>query len=70
MACKTKATNVYRVCAGAESTWNVFADPMGKPVASFRDKGAAVAYAMGLARGKLSWQSLLGEHSQAPRRWS
>jgi hypothetical protein len=53
-----KETTVYRVCAGSASTWNVFAEPGERPVASFPDKSAAVSYAMRLARGKVSWRSL------------
>jgi len=50
---------VYRICAGNGKTWNVFQDSSAQPLASFDDKNAAVTYAMCLARGKVSWQTLL-----------
>lgn len=55
-----REATVYRVCAGPASTWNVFADAEPEPVAAFHEKSAAVRYAMGLARGRVSWQTLLG----------
>jgi hypothetical protein len=55
-----REATVYRVCAGPASTWNVFADAANEPVAAFHDKSAAVRYAMGLARGRVSWRTLLG----------
>ncbi len=56
-------TRIYRVCAGPASTWAVFSESAREPVASFRDKSAAVRYAMDLARRRTSWHGLLG----APR---
>ena len=57
-------TRIYRVCAGPASTWAVFSEERPRePVASFRDKSAAVRYAMDLARRRTSWHGLLG----APR---
>ena len=50
---------VYRICAGDERTWNVFQDSSAQPLASFGDKNSALTYAMCLARGKVSWQTLL-----------
>jgi hypothetical protein len=50
---------VYRICAGEEKTWNVFQDSNAQPLACFEDKNAALTYAMCLARGKVSWQTLL-----------
>ena len=57
---QAREATVYRVCAGPACTWNVFADAANEPVAAFHDKSAAVRYAMGLARGKVSWRLLLG----------
>jgi hypothetical protein len=59
---------VYRICAGAEKTWNVFRDSSVLPLASFEDKNAALTYAMCMARGQVSWQTLLeGGGKIAPR---
>lgn len=63
----TKNTAVYRVCARTPDRWEVFQDPDTEPVASFDDKSAALTYAMGLARGRVSWQLLLGARNDRPR---
>ncbi|HTT01373.1 MAG TPA: hypothetical protein VMG11_04730 [Steroidobacteraceae bacterium] len=49
---ETKETLVYRVCAGAGNTWNVFADSRRESIASFHDKSEAVRHALRLARGR------------------
>ena len=54
-----QSTAVYRIRAGEEKTWNVFQDANDHPLASFEDKNSALTYAMCLARGKVSWQTLL-----------
>jgi hypothetical protein len=61
----TRQTAVYRVCAGA-GEWHVYQEPGGEPVASFDDKSAALTYAMGLARGRASWQLLLMSQNDRP----
>jgi hypothetical protein len=58
---------VYRICAGHQKTWEVFQDSNVEPLASFEDKNAALTYAMLLARGKVSWQTLLDGGVKAPR---
>jgi hypothetical protein len=55
----SRQTTVYRVCARTPDQWDVFQEPDSDPVASFDDKSAALTYAMGLARGRVSWQLLL-----------
>jgi hypothetical protein len=55
----SRETAVYRVCATTPDRWEVFQDAETRPVASFCDKSAALTYAMGLARGRASWQLLL-----------
>jgi len=50
---------VFRICAAEGETWNVFQDASSQPLATFPDKNAALTYAMLLARGKVSWQTLL-----------
>lgn len=50
---------VFRICAGTQNTWEVFQGGNPRPLASFEDKNAALTYALCLARGKVSWQSLL-----------
>jgi hypothetical protein len=62
----SKQTAVYRVCARGQDRWDVFQEPDAEPVASFDDKSAALTYAMGLARGRVSWQLLLTpQHGRA-----
>jgi hypothetical protein len=58
---------VYRICAGNENTWDIFQDSSDHPLASFDDKNAALTYAMCLARGKVSWQSLLDPSEKLAR---
>ena len=60
-------TAVYRVAAGPDDRWNVYQDPLDEPVASFQDKGLALSYAMGLARGKVSWDLLPGGSVESVR---
>ncbi|HKZ73345.1 MAG TPA: hypothetical protein VJ011_04730 [Steroidobacteraceae bacterium] len=55
-----RETAVYRVCSRAPNRWEVFQEPDAEPLASFDDKSAALTYAMDLARGRVSWQLLLG----------
>ncbi len=50
---------VYRVCAGLANRWDVFQDSQVEPIASFTSKNAALIYAIGLARGRVSWELLL-----------
>jgi hypothetical protein len=50
---------VFRICASTHNTWEVFQGTNAQPLASFDDKNAALTYALCLARGKVSWQSLL-----------
>jgi hypothetical protein len=59
---------VYRICAGDRKTWEVFQDSNVQPLASFEDKNAALTYAMLLARGKVSWQTLLDGGVETPRK--
>jgi hypothetical protein len=56
---QVKETAVFRICAGAAETWNVFQDPSEEPVACFNDKTSALTFATCLARGKVSWYQLL-----------
>lgn len=48
---------IYRIAPGPVNTWRVYVDP-AREIASFSDRGAAVDYAMRLARGDVSWQPL------------
>ncbi len=50
-------SEVYRVSPGPVNTWRVYVDP-AREIASFGDRGTAVGYAIRLARGEVSWQSL------------
>jgi hypothetical protein len=59
---------VYRICAGDRETWDVFQDSNVQPLASFEDKNSALTYAMLLARGKVSWQTLLEGSVETPRK--
>ncbi len=56
MQSSSEAT-VYRVRSVAGNRWEVFADPLPEPVATFDSKGAALNYAMSLARGRAIWPS-------------
>ncbi|MGH8287360.1 MAG: DUF2188 domain-containing protein [Steroidobacteraceae bacterium] len=62
-----RETAVYRVCASTPDRWDVFQEPNEEPVASFDDKSATLTYAMGLARGRGSWQLLLSARNGQPR---
>lgn len=61
-------TAVYRVCASGPGRWEVFHEPHTEPVAAFDEKSAALTYAMDLARGRASWQLLLGAQRPATGR--
>jgi hypothetical protein len=50
---------VFRICASTHNTWDVYRGSSPEPLASFEDKNAALTYALCLARGKVSWQSLM-----------
>jgi hypothetical protein len=61
---------VYRVAPGSPGFWNVYQDSLEKPIATFHEKALALSYAMGLARGKVSWDLLPGgtvENLRNPR---
>jgi len=47
---------VYRVRSTAVNRWDVFADLHPEPLATFESKGAALNYALSLARGRSLWQ--------------
>jgi hypothetical protein len=55
---------VYRVCAVNEERWDVLRGASTEPVATFNDKHAALAYAMGLARTRSSWQLPVGTRNE------
>jgi len=68
--------SVFRVCAVDEERWDVTRDPSNEPVASFKDKHSALAYAMNLARERTDWRlppgrqsafGIAGDCSRAPR---
>lgn len=61
----SRQTAVYRVCAGA-GEWRVYQEPDDEPVATFDNRSAALTYAMGLARGRASWQLLLMAQNDRP----
>jgi hypothetical protein len=63
----SQETAVYRICAGDGNTWSVFQGRHAEPLASFEDKGAALTYAMCLARGKVSWHLLLDGRGKSVR---
>ena len=48
--------SVYRICAVDDTRWDVLRGESAEPVATFPDKHAALAYAMGLARTPSEWQ--------------
>ena len=62
----SRQTAVYRVCA-RDGEWHVYQEPTGEPLASFGHKSAALTYAMGLARGRASWQLLLMSQTDRPQ---
>ena len=62
----SRQTAIYRVCARTPDQWDVFEEPDAEPLASFQDKSAALTYAMGLARSRLSWQLLLTAQKLRP----
>ncbi len=45
---------IYRVRAAATDHWVVFRDTSSEPVASFGDKASALAYALHLARARVT----------------
>ena len=63
-----QAETVYRVCAVNDDRWEVLRGSILEPVATFNDKHAALAYAMGLARARSGWQLPLGRPHVLPRR--
>ncbi len=52
---KSKSESVYRVRPVGTDHWIVYRDSFADPVASFPDKGAALAYALSLARHRRVW---------------
>lgn len=50
---------VYRVRFAGHDCWEVFREPSAEPVASFRDRNAALTHALRLARGRVSLAPLL-----------
>jgi hypothetical protein len=48
--------SVYRICAVDDTRWDVLRGESAEPVATFADKHAALAHAMGLARAPSEWQ--------------
>ena len=51
---EAKSDAIYRVRAAASDHWVVFRDTASEPVASFGDKASALAYALHLARGRVT----------------
>lgn len=54
-----ESATVYRVRSAGSDRWEVFREPIAKPVAAFRDRNAALTYALRLARGRISLAPLL-----------
>jgi hypothetical protein len=57
----------YRICAVDDTRWDVLRGASDEPVATFTDKHAALAYAMGLARAPSDWQLPPGRQLQVLR---
>ena len=57
----------YRICAVNETRWDVLRGASAEPMATFTDKHAALAYAMGLARAPSDWQLPPGRQLQVLR---
>jgi hypothetical protein len=58
---------VCRVSPGPANTWRVSVDTVGA-IASFDHKSAAIRYALSVARGESSWQTLAASAASASRR--
>ena len=46
---------IYRVCARNEGRWDVLRGSSAEPLATFKDKHAALEYAMNMARTRSNW---------------
>jgi len=61
---RAEQPSMYRVRPAGPARWEVFRGESVHPLASFTDKNSAVDYAMGLARGRVTWQSVLGHRAE------
>lgn len=60
-----RKADIYKVRAVSVDRWDVEQDSLEQPLASFADKGAALNFAMCLARGRPAWHLRL-RNSRVP----